>query len=222
MLPWQVPRACRMSWSSLTAAAASSPQHISGSITSSIRPTPTDRETQPSYQTLSTKIESLCFCIRVKKQHLLCWDLLESGSVHYHGDSFHCLAQAGSVWFSHSWLPLDSFCDLQKDYRPVFHPLLWEASAEWSGSLPENTHKKKTVTKLSNGMCRDHSNCYTEVYLDLNRYVTVMYFCFWRVSKQQESARRAMYKNKYNNKTMIDFVIVTISFCILNTGQKLN
>lgn len=40
MLPWQVPRACRMSWSSLTAAAASSPQLMSGSITSSIRPTP--------------------------------------------------------------------------------------------------------------------------------------------------------------------------------------
>lgn len=40
MLPWQVPMACRMSWSSLTAAAASSPQLMSGSITSSIRPTP--------------------------------------------------------------------------------------------------------------------------------------------------------------------------------------
>lgn len=42
MLPWQVPRACRMSCSSLTAAAASSPQLMSGSITSSIRPTPED------------------------------------------------------------------------------------------------------------------------------------------------------------------------------------
>lgn len=44
MLPWQVPRACRMSWSSLTAAAASSPQLMSGSITNSIRPTPDGRE----------------------------------------------------------------------------------------------------------------------------------------------------------------------------------
>lgn len=43
MLPWQVPMVCRMSCSSLTAAAASSPQLMSGSITSSIRPTPATR-----------------------------------------------------------------------------------------------------------------------------------------------------------------------------------
>lgn len=44
MFPWQVLRVWRMSWSSRTAAAASSPQHISGSITTSIRPTPRERE----------------------------------------------------------------------------------------------------------------------------------------------------------------------------------
>ncbi len=153
MLAWQVPRACRMSWSSLTAAAASSPQHISGSITSSIRPTPTDRETQRLYQTQSTKdTNSSCVCTRVKKQHLLCWDLWESDSVHHHGDSFHCLAQAGSVWLSHSWSQLGFFCDLQNYYRPACHSLLWEPSAEWSGSLPKNPNNKL----LHNYYCSRH------------------------------------------------------------------
>lgn len=58
MLARHVPRVCRMSWSSRTAAAASSPQLISGSITSSIRPTPTHSDQNTHFQSgLDTAVQ---------------------------------------------------------------------------------------------------------------------------------------------------------------------
>lgn len=73
MLPWQVPRDCRMSWSSLTAAAASSPQLISGSITSSIRPTPDACE--DSCVVHLWGIHPMVLCDK-PQQLSLCWALL--------------------------------------------------------------------------------------------------------------------------------------------------
>lgn len=67
MLPRHVPRVCRMSWSSRTAAAASSPQLISGSITSSIRPTPTNKHTHSDQNTLSRWVGH-CISLHITKK----------------------------------------------------------------------------------------------------------------------------------------------------------
>lgn len=143
MLPWQVPMACRMSCSSLIAAAASSPQLMSGSITSSMRPTPDTREDRSVlhlWSSAASLVQRLWSCVW---SYLLCWGRWTSGYGGRREDSCRCPAPAGSVW---SW-PFSgspgSFSFLQRGCTAARRRPLWAAAAEWSGIQPESVENER-------------------------------------------------------------------------------